>query len=252
VVEQSLALTPSGRASKVTGATLAIAKLDRLSRNAAFLLMLRDSGVRFVPVDMPEANDLTFVIMALAAQQQREATSLRTKGALAVATAVRTLGLIVDVLVESGHPVVPIHPNAVKAARPRYRSSGAMDSTDDRGDTYLLADVLSTDGDRCRLANRRSLRPDPRLARALPWSRRPGGGPRCARQPAASLGLLGRRPGDVRRHRQPDRARLPRALSDARERRPPHPPPARRAQLLRRQLPRASDPAKPAAVAAIS
>jgi len=45
--------------AKVTGATLVIAKLDRLSRNAAFLLALRDSGVRFVAADMPEANDLT-------------------------------------------------------------------------------------------------------------------------------------------------------------------------------------------------
>ncbi|MFZ1725293.1 MAG: recombinase family protein, partial [Albidovulum sp.] len=51
--------------AKLTGATLVIAKLDRLSRNAAFLLMLRDSGVRFRAVDMPEANDLTVGIMAL-------------------------------------------------------------------------------------------------------------------------------------------------------------------------------------------
>ena len=43
--------------AKVTGATLVIAKLDRLSRNAAFLLTLRDSGVRFSAVDLPEAND---------------------------------------------------------------------------------------------------------------------------------------------------------------------------------------------------
>jgi hypothetical protein len=48
-----------------------IAKLDRLSRNAAFLLTLRDSGVRFVAVDLPEANDLTVGIMALVAQQER-------------------------------------------------------------------------------------------------------------------------------------------------------------------------------------
>ena len=53
--------------AKVTGATLVIAKLDRLSRNAAFLLALRDSGVRFLAVDMPEANDLTVGIMALVA-----------------------------------------------------------------------------------------------------------------------------------------------------------------------------------------
>jgi len=53
----------------------------------------------------------------------------------------------VDALVAAGHPVVPIHPNAVKAARPRYRSSGAKD---DRGDAYLLADLLRTDGHRFR------------------------------------------------------------------------------------------------------
>jgi DNA invertase Pin-like site-specific DNA recombinase len=50
--------------AKVTGATLVIAKLDRLSRNAAFLLALQDIGVGFVAVDMPEANDLTVGIMA--------------------------------------------------------------------------------------------------------------------------------------------------------------------------------------------
>lgn len=73
--------------AKVTGATLVIAKLDRLSRNDAFLLALRDSGVRFLAVDMPEANDLTVGIMALVAQAEREAISRRTKQALAVAKA---------------------------------------------------------------------------------------------------------------------------------------------------------------------
>jgi len=73
--------------AKVTGATLVIAKLDRLSRNAAFLLTLRDSGVRFVAADMPDANDLTVGIMALVAQQEREAISKRTKDALGAAKA---------------------------------------------------------------------------------------------------------------------------------------------------------------------
>ena len=75
------------RLARLTWATLVIAKLDRLSRNAAFLLTLRDSGVAFLACDMPEANDLTVGIMALVAQAEREAISRRTKEALAVARA---------------------------------------------------------------------------------------------------------------------------------------------------------------------
>jgi transposase len=59
----------------------------------------------------------------------------------------RPSGLIVDALVDAGHVVVPIHPNVVKACRPRYRAAGGKD---DRGDSYLLADVLRTDGHRFR------------------------------------------------------------------------------------------------------
>ncbi len=57
----------------------------------------------------------------------------------------RPSGLIVDTLVEAGFVVVPIHPNAVKATRPRYRSHGAKS---DASDAYLLADLLRTDGHR--------------------------------------------------------------------------------------------------------
>ncbi|SMX45613.1 recombinase family protein [Maliponia aquimaris] len=73
--------------ARLTGATLVIAKLDRLSRNAAFLLTLQGSGVSFLACDMPEANDLTVGIMALVAQAEREAISKRTKEALAAAKA---------------------------------------------------------------------------------------------------------------------------------------------------------------------
>lgn len=59
----------------------------------------------------------------------------------------RPTGLIVDTLVEYGFVVVAIHPNAVKASRPRY--SAAQGKTDD-GDAYLLADLLRTDGHRFR------------------------------------------------------------------------------------------------------
>jgi DNA invertase Pin-like site-specific DNA recombinase len=69
--------------AKRTGATLVIAKLDRLSRNAAFIFTLRDSGVDFVCADMPDANTLTIGIFALLAQHERELISQRTKAALA-------------------------------------------------------------------------------------------------------------------------------------------------------------------------
>ena len=71
---------------KANGTTLLIAKIDRLSRNAAFILMLKDelesAGVKFVACDMPEANTLTIGMLAVIAQAEREAISKRTKAAL--------------------------------------------------------------------------------------------------------------------------------------------------------------------------
>ena len=55
--------------------------------------------------------------------------------------------LLVDTLVEAGHPVIPIHPNVVKACRPRYRAASGKS---DPGDAYMLADILRTDGHRFR------------------------------------------------------------------------------------------------------
>lgn len=69
--------------AKKNTATLVIAKLDRLSRNASFIFALRDSGVQFQCVDMPDANTLTVGIFATLAQHERELISGRTKVALA-------------------------------------------------------------------------------------------------------------------------------------------------------------------------
>ena len=69
-------------AAKESGARLVIAKLDRLSRNAAFTMALKDSGVDFVCCDMPQADTLTIGIMSLLAQRERELISSRTKAAL--------------------------------------------------------------------------------------------------------------------------------------------------------------------------
>lgn len=72
---------------RATGATLVIAKLDRLSRNAAFLLNLKESGVQFVACDMPHADAFTIGVMGLLAQKERELISERTKAALSAAKA---------------------------------------------------------------------------------------------------------------------------------------------------------------------
>jgi DNA invertase Pin-like site-specific DNA recombinase len=79
--------------AKVTGSTLVVAKLDRLSRSVAFLSALQDSGAKFIAADMPEANELTVHIMAAVAQAERQAISKRTKEALGAARAAgRKLG----------------------------------------------------------------------------------------------------------------------------------------------------------------
>jgi DNA invertase Pin-like site-specific DNA recombinase len=69
------------------GAKLLIAKLDRLSRDAHFLLGLQKACVSFVAADMPEANEMVVGIMAVVAQAERKMISARTKAALAAAKA---------------------------------------------------------------------------------------------------------------------------------------------------------------------
>lgn len=78
-------LTAAIELAKRHKAVLVIAKLDRLSRNAAFLLQLQDSGVDFVACDMPNADKLSIGIIALLAQRERQLISERTKAGLAVA-----------------------------------------------------------------------------------------------------------------------------------------------------------------------
>lgn len=56
-----------------------------------------------------------------------------------------TRGLVVDRLTVAGHPVIPVHPNAFHAARPRW---GAARAKTDPGDSYKLADYARTDGHR--------------------------------------------------------------------------------------------------------
>ncbi len=72
---------------KVTGAKLLIARLDRLSRNASFLLSLQDAGVDFQAVDVPSVDRLTVGVLALVAERERQLISERTRAALQAAKA---------------------------------------------------------------------------------------------------------------------------------------------------------------------
>lgn len=68
--------------AKELGCTLVVAKLDRLSRDAAFLMNLHTNKVNFAALDLPELNTLTLGIFAVMAQHERETISARTKAAL--------------------------------------------------------------------------------------------------------------------------------------------------------------------------
>jgi DNA invertase Pin-like site-specific DNA recombinase len=74
-------------ACRAYNAKLVISRLDRLSRNADFLLGLEAAGVEFVCVDQPHANRLTVGVLALVAEEESRAISIRTKAALAAAKA---------------------------------------------------------------------------------------------------------------------------------------------------------------------
>jgi transposase len=113
--------------------SVCFAGLDWASRTHAACVIDERASVR-----------LQFEVAHDAAGLAQLVRRLHDAGATAVAIE-RPSGLIVDALLEAGFAVVPIHPNIVKATRPRYRSHGGKS---DATDAYLLADLLRTDGHR--------------------------------------------------------------------------------------------------------
>lgn len=77
-----LELTKAIELCKISGATLLIAKLDRLARSVSFVSTLMNSGVEFKALDMPHANKLTIHIFSAIAEHEADLISARTKGAL--------------------------------------------------------------------------------------------------------------------------------------------------------------------------
>lgn len=77
---------------KKENATLIVAKLDRLSRDAEFIFSIQKSRIKFIVAEMPEANDLTIGILAVLAQHESKLISDRTKAALAIVKKKKPLG----------------------------------------------------------------------------------------------------------------------------------------------------------------
>lgn len=130
-------------------AVLLIAKLDRLARDAHFLLGLEKAGVEFVAADMPHANRLTVGIMALVAEEEARAISARTKAALAAAKA-RGVALG-NPRVQTGTPATAAHARKVwlvVAARRRAEVLPYLDAARKAGATTLQqqADALTARG----------------------------------------------------------------------------------------------------------
>ena len=81
------ALTQAIAACHASGATLVVAKLDRLSRDAAYLLTLQSTGLELLVADSPQMGALEYGIKAVFAEQERRQISERTTAALAAAKA---------------------------------------------------------------------------------------------------------------------------------------------------------------------
>ncbi len=75
-------LTNAIERCRQTGATLLVAKLDRLSRNLHFITTLQQSKVNFLAVDNPHATPFLIHILVAVAEYERTMISTRTKAAL--------------------------------------------------------------------------------------------------------------------------------------------------------------------------
>lgn len=106
------------------GATLVIAKLDRLARNVAFVSNLMESGVEFIAADMPAVNRLTVHILAAVAEEEARLISARTKAALAAAKA-RGVQLGNPRLL-ARDPAVSANGNAVQVENAQRRAAAVL------------------------------------------------------------------------------------------------------------------------------
>lgn len=110
---------------ELTGATLLVANLSRLSRDIVFLFTLKKNGVPFVAADVPEFNTLTLGVMASVAQYERELTSTRTAAAMQASQARRKAAIARGETDKDGEPIRLLGGYRANAADIRdYREQG--------------------------------------------------------------------------------------------------------------------------------
>ncbi|MGO9111952.1 MAG: recombinase family protein [Thermoguttaceae bacterium] len=107
-----------------SGATLVIAKIDRLARSTVIASYLKTSGVRFVSCDNPYANELTIDILVAVGADEARRISTRTKEALAAYKRDRRVSKRVKLLHPDGVPATVIEETAGKlgASLPQCRN----------------------------------------------------------------------------------------------------------------------------------
>ena len=134
--------------AKRIGATLLIAKLDRLARSVALISALMETGVDFVAADMPDANRFVLHIMAAVAEYEREQISARTKAALTAAKARGTeLGRNGKALAARNRSEAEIFARTVEAEITKARADGHTTLAS-------IADVLNASAVRPRSGGR--------------------------------------------------------------------------------------------------
>lgn len=133
---------------KSNDATLVIAKLDRLSRNASFIFHLRDSQVNFVCCDIPDANTLTIGIFAIIAQHEREMISSRIKAALSVKKQQGfTLGTPTNLTDAARSQSIEIRKNKARSNSNNKRAFAFIKSERKQGTSYSkIANLLNDNG----------------------------------------------------------------------------------------------------------
>lgn len=139
------------RLCRLHKAKLLVAKLDRLSRNVAFISALMQSGVKFQAVDMPDVNEMVVHILASVAQGEAKAISERTKAALAAAKARGTVlgGLRWDITkVAAKGRKMALQTRREHAAKYRADVLPVIEEKQRQGAVTLkaIADALNADG----------------------------------------------------------------------------------------------------------